>query len=80
MRNPELLISLQRIDNEGHEQGTPLLMSKITLRDLAAVAAMQGMLANPNVQGTGFNKAKLVGAAREVADALLTELENGKPL
>jgi len=79
MRNPELLISLQRIDNEGHEQGTPLLMSKITLRDLAAVAAMQGLLSAVKEEETpAFESIGLL--AVRYADALLTELEKGKPL
>jgi len=73
MRYPEFENFVQLLA----KTNAPLL--GLPIRHLAAIAAMQGMLANPNVQGTGFNKARLVGAAREAADALLAELEKEAP-
>jgi hypothetical protein len=72
MRNPPLLISAQvpRCEKAGQENAA---VSQITLRDLAAIAAMQAMLASPSPYAK--SKAELGRYSAECADALLAALE-----
>lgn len=48
----------------------------LTKREAAAIAAMQGMLANPDAQMVQFDEERIARAAISHADALLRELED----
>jgi hypothetical protein len=91
MRNPQLLTvaEVSSCGTAGQENGT---VSHITsqllrdmaktgefqdsLRDLAAIAAMQGIL---SISETDHHPAIVASAAVSYADALLAELEKEKP-
>ncbi len=87
MRNPlvfeNLAVVLQSPAGEIHKFAGEY-MTKITLRDLAAIAAMQGMLANSHDAPEGLEGEKIglsdhaatyAATAVDLADALLAELE-----
>lgn len=70
MKNPELI-------NTTYDEGM-WVWSDITLRDLFAGLAMQGMCANHGTYGTNNGPTSISQRAFEVADAMLFAREESK--
>ena len=72
MRNPNFL-SFMAVTKATWEGAENVSISEVTLRDLAAIAAMKGMLANAGRDA--LPDGHVAARSVQLADALLAELE-----